>query len=313
MSDYETMQRRRNVAVGVFVIIAIIAFFWLIFRFGDLPSLVSEIKSYEVRVQFASAPGVQRDTPIRFCGYQIGRVTDISAPDILRDLKTGQYYHQTIVTMSIDNKFKNIPADSLEVKLMTRGLGSSYIELRVPPKDTRAEGKFLSEGSLLQGLTGTTSEFIPEDTMKKLDSLIIGLSALVNNANDIIGNSENKANIQEILAKLRDASKEANEAMKQLGELSVAGKTTLQNADVRLTQLTASLVTTSDKIGELMTHLESIADKVNNGDGTAGKLINDGRLYEQLLEDSRQLGLVLQDVKTFVNESKQKGVPIKLK
>jgi phospholipid/cholesterol/gamma-HCH transport system substrate-binding protein len=313
MSDYETMQRRRNVAVGVFVIIAVIAFFWMIFRFGDLPSLVSEIKSYEVRVQFASASGVQRDTPIRFCGYQIGRVTDVSAPDILRDLKTGQYYYQTVVTMSIDNKFKSIPADSLEVRLMTRGLGSSYIELRVPAKDTRAEGKFLSEGSLLQGETGTTSEFFPEDTMKKLDSLITGLSALVNNANDIIGSSENKANIQAVLANLADASKEANEAMKQLGELSVAGKTTLQNADVRITQLTASLVTTSDKISELMTHMESIAEKVNNGDGTAGKLINDGRLYEQLLEDSRQLGLVLQDVKSFVNESKQKGLPLKLK
>jgi hypothetical protein len=62
-----------------------------------------------------------------------------------------------------------------------------------------------------------------------------------------------------------------------------------------------------------MTHMESIAEKVNNGDGTAGKLINDGRLYEQLLEDSRQLGLVLQDVKSFVNESKQKGLPLKLK
>lgn len=313
MSDYETMQRRRNVAVGVFVIIAIVAFFWLIFRFGDLPSLVSEIRSYEVRVQFANAPGVQRDTPVRFCGYQIGRVTDVSAPDILRDLKTGEYYHQTVVTMSIDNQFKNIPADSLEVKLMTRGLGSSYIELRVPPKDTRAEGRFLSEGILLQGLTGTTSEFFPEESQKKLDNLITGISALVTNANEIIGNGENKANIQAVLANLADASKQATEAMKELSELSAAGKTTLQNADVRITQLSASLVATSDKIGELMAHLESISEKVNNGDGTAGKLVNDGRLYEQLLEDSRQLGLVLQDVKSFVNESKQKGVPIKLK
>ena len=54
-------------------------------------------------------------------------------------------------------------------------------------------------------------------------------------------------------------------------------------------RLTNSLVGTSDKLSEVMTHLESVIDKIDNGDGTAGKLVNDGRLYEQLLEDSKQL------------------------
>ena len=66
------MQRRRSFIVGIFVIVAIFAFFWLIFKFGDLPIFVSEIKSYAIRIQFPNAPGVQRDTPVRFCGYQIG-------------------------------------------------------------------------------------------------------------------------------------------------------------------------------------------------------------------------------------------------
>jgi len=215
--------------------------------------------------------------------------------------------------MSIDNQFKNIPADSLEVKLMTRGLGSSYIELRVPPKDTRTEGRFLSEGSLLQGLTGTTSEFFPEDSQKKLDKLITGISALVNNANEIIGSGENKTNIQAILTNMASATKEATEAIKEIQGLAATGKTTLQNADVSITQLSMSLVATSDKIGELTKQMEGIAEKVNNGDGTAGKFINDGRLYEQLLEDSRQLEIVLKDIKSFVDQSKEKGLPLKLK
>jgi phospholipid/cholesterol/gamma-HCH transport system substrate-binding protein len=62
-----------------------------------------------------------------------------------------------------------------------------------------------------------------------------------------------------------------------------------------------------------MAHLESVLDKINNGEGTAGKLVNDGRLYEQLLEDSRQLELVIKDLKAFVEQSKEKGLPIKLK
>jgi phospholipid/cholesterol/gamma-HCH transport system substrate-binding protein len=297
--------------VGVFVIVALIAFFWLVFKFGDLPGLVSEVRSYEVRIQFPSAPGVQRDTPVRFCGYQIGRVSEVRPPDILKDLNTGQYYHQTVVKISIDNQFKDIP-DVVEAKLMTRGLGSSYIELRVPPIDLR-RGKFLVEGSLLQGTAGMTSEFFPEESQKKLDDLITGIAAFVNNTNDIVGDAENKANIKTALANLAKASQQATEVMKELSEMSVAGRATLQNADARMERLTSSLVGTSEKISDVMKQLDTILTKVNSGDGTAGKLINDGRLYEQLLEDSKQLGLVLQDLKSFVDESKQKGVPIKLK
>jgi phospholipid/cholesterol/gamma-HCH transport system substrate-binding protein len=298
-------------AVGVFVIVAVIAFFWLIFKFGDLPLLISEIKSYEVKIQFPSAPGVQKDTPVRFCGYQIGTVTNVKPPNILQDRNTKQWYHQTLVIVSIDNQFKDIP-DIVEAKLMTRGLGSSYIEFSIPPVDVR-EGKFLVEGSLLQGSSGVTSEFFPAETQAKLEELITGISAFVKNSNDVIGDANNKANLKSALANLADASKEANEAIRQIKEAADAGKTMLQNADTRTAQLTTSFVTTSDKLGEVMTRLESVLEKIDNGQGTAGKLVNDGRLYEQLLEDSKQLHLVLQGMKTFVNESTEKGISIKLK
>jgi phospholipid/cholesterol/gamma-HCH transport system substrate-binding protein len=297
--------------VGIFVIVAVIAFFWLIFKFGDLPVLVSEIRSYEVKIQFPSAPGVQKDTPVRFCGYQIGTVTDVKPPNILQDRNTKQWYHQTLVIISIENQFKDIP-DIVDAKLMTRGLGSSYIELSVPPLDVR-EGKFLVEGSLLQGSSGVTSEFFPAESQKKLDDLVTGIAAFVKNSNDVIGDAENKANLKAALTNLVEASKQAGDAIRQLQEAAVAGKTMLQNADVRTAQLTTSIVTTSDKLGEVMTHLESVLEKIDNGEGTAGKLVNDGRLYEQMLEDSKQLNLVMLDLKSFVVESKGKGIPIKLK
>jgi phospholipid/cholesterol/gamma-HCH transport system substrate-binding protein len=299
-------------AVGVFVIIAFIAFFWLIFKFGDLPGIVSEIKSFEIRIQFSSAPGVQKDTPVRFCGYQIGRVSDVTEPQVIKDLNTGRFYFQVVVNASIDNQyFKKIPAIA-EAKLMTRGLGSSYIELQVPQKEAY-EGPFLAEGSLLQGSTGMASDFFPEETQKKLDEMITGIAAFVNNANDIIGDTENKANIKAAMTNLADASRQATEVMKEIKELSAAGKTTLQNADARMERLSVSLVETSDKLGEVLSHLEGVVDKINNGEGTAGKLLNDGRLYEQLLEDSRQMELLLKDMRSFMAESKEKGLPIKWK
>ena len=126
MSDYETTQRRRNMIVGVFVVIGVCALIWLIFKFGDLPTAVTKMSSFEVYVQFPTAPGVQTDTPVRFCGYQIGRVTKVMAPEIRKDMVTSLEYYQTIVVLSIDKTYVNIPSN-IDVKLMSRGLGSSYI------------------------------------------------------------------------------------------------------------------------------------------------------------------------------------------
>lgn len=311
MSDYETAQKRRSMIVGIFVVIAFLAFGWMIFHFGDLPILVSEIRSYEVKVQFPSAPGVQRDTPVRFCGYQIGKVTHVKPPDTIKDLKTGEYYHQTVVILSIDNKFDNIPA-AVEIKLMTRGLGSSYIELKVPPRDIR-DGNVLYEGSLRQGSTGMTSEFFPEESQQKLADLIDGIGGFVKNANDIFGDPNNKANLKSALADLAAATEQATDVMKELSQLASAGKQTLSNADKRMEEVVVAMVGTSEKMSEVMTQLHQILEKVNNGDGAVARVINDGRLYEDLLENSQQLKMVLEDLQVFVAESREKGVPIKLK
>ena len=167
MSDYETSQRRRNFVVGVFVIMVLTALGWLIFKFGDLPGVVTKYRSFEVFVQFPSAPGVQRDTPVRFCGYQIGRVTSIMTPEVRKDLVTGLEYYQTVVVLNIDKKYGAIP-DDVEVKMMTRGLGSSYIELKQDPtKPDR--GSYLRDKIILQGSTGMTSEFFPEESQKILN------------------------------------------------------------------------------------------------------------------------------------------------
>lgn len=59
--------------------------------------------------------------------------------------------------------------------------------------------------------------------------------------------------------------------------------------------------------------LRMILEKIDNGQGTAAKLINDGRLYENLLENTQQIQVLLQEMKSFIADSRDEGVPIKLK
>jgi phospholipid/cholesterol/gamma-HCH transport system substrate-binding protein len=326
VSDYETTQRRRNMIVGIFVVVGIGALVWLIFKFGDLPSTVTKMGSFEVFVQFPTAPGVQTDTPVRFCGYQIGRVTKVMAPEIRKDMVSGIEYYQTVVVLSIDKSYVNIPSN-IEVKLMTRGLGSSYIELKqypekpeVPLDPNRPETIFLVDKIWLQGSTGMTSEFFPEESQKKLDEVAEGLRTFISNANDIIGLPSNKENLQKMLANLTDASQQATETMQQAKQtieefrkFAVAGTTTLTNVDAKAEELVVAMVDTSEEIGKAATRLRQILETINSGQGSAAKLINDGRFYENLLENTHQLQLLLDEIKSFVAQARDKGVPIKLK
>lgn len=346
MSDYEIAQRRRNFIVGIFVLLGLVALVWLIFKFGDLPIKVSEINSFEITVQFPTAKGIQTNAPVEFCGYQIGRVTSVMAPEVLKDLDTGMRYHQTKVILSIDKRYVNIPSN-VDVKLMTRSLGSSYIELQVDPtkplvplEPNQPETKYLTSGMLLQGSTGMTSEFFPEESQKKLEDLIAGLSTFVANANDIIGNTSNKDNITKTLANLSDASGQAVVTLKEFQQLASDGKTTvkkvdakldevvsalvatsedfrkfatsaattMENADERAQELVSALVDTSGEISQAASQMRVMIEKVNNGDGTAAKLLNDGRFYDNLLDSTEQLQALLQELKILIKQVHEDGL-----
>ena len=336
--------------MGLFVILGISALVWLIFKFGDLPGIVTKMDSYEVFVQFPTATGVQKDTPVRFCGYQIGRVTNVMAPDKRKDLETHLEYYQTVVVLSIDKSYETIPS-SVEVKLMTRGLGSSYIELKqypgkvlVPLDPNRPETQYLVDKMLLQGSSGMTSEFFPEESQKKLDGLIEGLGKLITNANDIMGDENSKKNLKETLANFAKASEQAKDTLEEFEKLAAAGTTTLENADAKVEgvvtavidtseeiqefaaagtstlksvdakteQLVAAMVVTSEQLSGAMRELTQVLAKINNGQGSAARLVNNGSFYENLLENTEQLQSLLEGMKSFIAEWRDKKIGIKL-
>ena len=340
MSDYETTQRRRNSVVGVFVIVGMCALVWLIFKFNDLPGVVSEVGSFEVFVRFPTAPGVQKDTPVQFCGYQIGRVREIQPPRVLEDKNTGRFYHQTVAVLSIKNDYGDIPAD-VEVKLMTRGLGSSYIELKLPDYDVmEPTGEFLVAGKELQGSTGMTSEFFPEESQKKLDELIDGLGTFISNANDVIGDKDIKENIKETVANLTEVSEQAKQTVEEFRKLAAAGTSTLEHADAKMEEivttvvdtseefrkfaatgttalasadakaekLVTAMVDTSEELSKATSQLRLVLEKVNSGQGTAAKFLNDGRFYENLLENTQQLQALLEGLKSLIDKVQEEGL-----
>jgi phospholipid/cholesterol/gamma-HCH transport system substrate-binding protein len=167
-----------------------------------------------------------------------------------------------------------------------------------------------------------TSEFFPEESQKKLSSLVEGIGAFIDNANDIIGDPNNKRNVQETLAHMSEATASVTVAMKRATEvmdsaektldefrtLATTGTTTLQNVDGKAEQLVASLVNTSGEISKATSQLRLAMEKINQGQGTAGRLVTDARLYEKLLESTEQLNVLLKDFKDLVDTVSEKGL-----
>ncbi|MGB2806303.1 MAG: MlaD family protein [Sedimentisphaerales bacterium] len=316
MSDYETSERRRNLIVGLFVVGALCALLWLIFQFRDLPGAVTKLSSFPVFVQFPTAPGVQKDTPVQFCGYQIGRVANVMYPKPRRDLNTGQVYHQILVVLSIDKKHVNIPSN-VEVKLMTRGLGSSFIDLKIDPAHIPSPNEpnaFLAADTLLQGSTGMTSEFFPEESQKKFEELAETLTTLTKNLNDVLGDPNNKENFKIMLANMSDASKKATQMFEEFRKFSVTGTATLKSLEDDTDKFVTSIVATSEELGKTLAEMRVTLEKVNSGKGSAGKFVNDAQFYESLVDTSEEMRKMLEELRTFMAKVNEKGsVPIKLK
>lgn len=300
MADYQTKQRRQNLIVGGFVIIAFFAFIYLLMKFRDLPLFVSRFNSFQVLVYFPEVPGVQKDTPVHYCGVQIGRVRRVSDPQVVTtdaERKT----HKVGVTLSINDNFKDIPAD-VQVVILKRGLGSSYIELRDVGQDEPKD--FLKDEMVLDGYVSMTSEFFPPDVQQKLENLVDSIATLTDNMNIIIGDSENQANLKKILENVTLATEQARETLISIQEFSNVGSEQVDRLGNQITLV-------AEQMEEALSQMRQLMAKIDNGEGTAGKLLNDGRLYENLIESTEELEMTLQQLKEWAADAREHGIRIK--
>lgn len=307
MSDYDSIQNKRNMIVGAFVIVGVLVFAYMVFLFGELPVTVTKFTSYTVKVRFPFAPGVQKSTPVQYCGYQIGKVTYVEPPMPFQN-KDGRFTHQVMVEMAISRDYSSIPAN-VKVKLLKRGMGSSYIELRTAPITAKEfdtlEPKFLRQGMILQGESGVLSELLPEDLQDKVDSFFTKVTVLVDNLNVVIGDANNQQNLKKSLANLSKATEESVATLQEIREFSQTGKQ-------KLASVSDSVMQTSEELGETLIELRRILNKINSGEGTVGKLITDGKLYENLLDSSEELKESLKKMKKTLEKTSEKGIQVKI-
>ncbi len=102
------------------------------------------------------------------------------------------------------------------------------------------------------------------------------------------------ANLEKFSGDLHTISDEAHGA---IGDV----RKTVTNTDRQITDRL-------EQISKVLDDLHSITTKIDKGQGTAGLLVNDPKLYESLVDSSRELKTTIADFNRLVEQWEQEGV-----
>jgi phospholipid/cholesterol/gamma-HCH transport system substrate-binding protein len=168
------------------------------------------------------------------------------------------------------------------------------------------DGDFLISSSKL-GLTDELAKQI-EPLKDKITKLLDNANVMLENVNQVLDakskeNLRNSiANLNETLAQFKGASKEVNE-MLALNKSKIRGTmTNVEKASANFSKVSDSLAKAN--IGQTVKNLEKTLANVDKmmgdmqaGKGTMGKLMKDDAMYNNFTKTSKELELLLQDLR----------------
>jgi len=156
-------------------------------------------------------------------------------------------------------------------------------------------------------------------TLARLNRTLDALTA-------VMGDLENQRNIKTSLANLATATSAATGAMDSLKKFADEARATAVQARAtvksftklaetsrkRIDELAEKIIADAEAVSKVMATINRAASKIDAGEGTAGKLINDPKLYDSLLDATRQMEQLLVELRELVEIWKTGGIKVKL-
>ena len=269
------MKRRDEVLVGILltigVIIAVAGTIWLVR--GGFSS------GYPLYARFKWGAGVKQGQAVRLAGVQIGVVSDVEL-----DPKG-----TILIEMSIEKDY-HVPRNSVAAVVPVGIFGDQEIAL-TPAAPSPV---FFDEGDSVPPAPPTVG--IPELTARA-DTISRRLDDVAKAVQIELVASGGIADLRKSLAAVNELARSlaviANEQSKQLTMTLTRFRNTAAALDSiqldstlrNLQRTSRNLATFTDSLHSTTEQLNALLNKVNNGDGTLGKLLNDPGLYS----DARRL------------------------
>jgi phospholipid/cholesterol/gamma-HCH transport system substrate-binding protein len=310
----------REAKIGLFAALSLAALYFG-YNFLRGKKIFSPLGTYYV--VYNKIDGIVKSTPIYFKGLKVGQVERL-------DLFRTDSANQILVTLSIDKKIQLSQTSEARIVSMDL-LGGKAISLLVPslvdpinPGDTLV-------GSMESTLSASISEMITP-VKNKTENVLVSLNNVLSELERVLdkGGSQNliagvsdlaavMKNLEGLTATLNRLMKSQEGNLGQTGENMAAISTNLRKSNQEISatiknmqQVSDSLAgaplkSTIEQLNKTSLELAAITKKINDGEGTAGKMVNDAELYNNLNKTTLELNALLKDLrenpKRYVNVS----------
>lgn len=289
------MKIKKEIKTAVLVIASILLFIWG-YSFLKGRDLLTDYKIFYV--QYENVEGLASSAPVTINGLNVGKVTAITLQN-----STGKL----LVQLQIKSDFP-ISKTSL-VNIYEPGLiGGKQIQI-VPnfADKTLAESGDTLQGGVVPGLTALVGEKLTP-LQEKVERMVVSADVLLKNVNTVF-DSKTKDNLKSSIANLNATMASFKDASASLNSILDNNKGKLDRTFTNLDKVSTNFSKVSDtlanaNIGKMLRSLEDASAKVDNlmveiqsGKGTLGKLMKDEVLYNNLAKTSKELEILLQDVR----------------
>ncbi|MBX3102164.1 MAG: MCE family protein [Bacteroidetes bacterium] len=254
-------------------------------------------------VHFTHVSGLPTGSKVQLSGTDVGVVQELKL-----DPKTRK------VTVGFDvNADIELPEDTRVVLTTTDLFGSKALILLPGQSNKMAAHKAVLKDSIAPELMDKASSYL-DPTSRKLNLVLDNLGEITGQINSLMKRDNSRAkqsvdNLEATLANLASLSARLNKSVQQLDMLMASTQNLVNNPDLKGTltnirQSTDSLAATTQDVRQLAVHtqrlvkeLQTLSQNLNEGQGTAGKLLKDKELYDNLTKTTASLNSLLEDLK----------------
>jgi phospholipid/cholesterol/gamma-HCH transport system substrate-binding protein len=285
--DNRTIELRVGIVVAIAAIILFLGIIWIKeYRFN--------VERYKYGVLFPNVGALGVGDPVTVLGVKKGTVESIilSGGDVLvtfnltTDVKLKKDAKFTVMNIGLmGERFIDVsPGHSPELLDLSRPVEGFY-DTGIPEVMGMA-GQMLDEirrlVAHLEGIFGTEwSQESFKETIKDLRKLSADLVTLLDRNKD----------------KLEKTATDLSYTSSELKNLLDKNKGKLQSSVDNFTASSAKLDTITTTLSSLSVSLKNLTQKIESGQGTFGKLVNDSTLYNDLRKTTNNLDELVTDIK----------------
>jgi phospholipid/cholesterol/gamma-HCH transport system substrate-binding protein len=287
----------REIKTATLVISSILLFIWGYNFLKGHNLLNSHTKLY---VEYDNVEGLATAAPVTISGKTIGKVSAITLN------KDGKL----LVEIQIDNKDFPISKTSIAQIYEPGFIGGKQIAIIPNYKD---ENLVVTGDKLLadvkEGMMSAVGSKL-EPTQQKVDRLLVNADNLMGNLNDVL-DVQTKQNLKNTIVELNKTLEEFRITAQKANSLIDNNEKNIATTMANANKTTANFAKLSDSLakinfGKTVKNLENTlasVDKIminlQSGKGTMGKLMKDETLYNNFAKTSKELELLLKDVRLY--------------